>query len=143
MVNNTNFTLLSKNFTDKLGNLEVGKTYASGFMNLGNLTVHSIKQIKGVYTNYLGHYFSKALLDSQLVSFQETSDSEYYFSSRTSITSSVSFGAEFAATIGGQVGFGELSGSLDMKATLGYKLSSESYYSYGYNFYFVASSVNI
>lgn len=108
-------------------------------MNLGNLTVHSIKQIRGVYTNYLGHYVSEALLDSQSVSFQETSDSEYYFGSRTSITSSVSFGAEFAAIIGGQVGFGELSGSLDMKATLGYKLSSESYYSYRYNFYSVAS----
>lgn len=24
-------------YTDKLGNLEVGKSYASGFMNLGNL----------------------------------------------------------------------------------------------------------
>ena len=91
MVNNTNFIPRLKKYADKLGNLKVGKIYASGFMNLGNLTVHSIKQIKGVYTNYLGHYVSKALLDSQSVNFQETSDSEYYFSSRTSITSSVSF----------------------------------------------------
>lgn len=38
MVNTTNFIpRLKKNYTDKLGNLEVGKTYASGFMNLGNL----------------------------------------------------------------------------------------------------------
>lgn len=37
MVNNTNFIPRLKKYTDKLGNLEVEKTYASGFMNLGNL----------------------------------------------------------------------------------------------------------
>lgn len=32
-----NFIPRLKKYADKLGNLEVGKTYASGFMNLGNL----------------------------------------------------------------------------------------------------------
>lgn len=59
MVNNTNFIPRLRKYTDKLGNPEVEKIYASGFMNLGSLTVRSIKQIKGVLPTISAIMFQK------------------------------------------------------------------------------------